>query len=158
MSKSSVNRGVTLIELVTVIVVLGVLSAYVAITNLSVGDVTLPSQAQKLATDLRHAQTLASTWGTSLVVSASVDGNVYGVSCITTTIAAPCNVAPVIDPATGAPFSVTLQKGVTFSAVSNGSLTFNSLGQPNAAASYTLSSGTSTNTVTVEAITGKVTP
>jgi MSHA pilin protein MshC len=145
-----------LIELIIVIVVLGILSAYAAMKTVSPADVTLPSQAQKMATDLRHAQTLANTWGTSLVVSAS--GSVYSVSCLTATSTAPCNASPVIDPASGAAFSVGLQQGVSFISPTSATLTFNSLGQPGGAAGYTLSSGGNTKTVAVAAITGKVTP
>jgi len=145
-----------LIELIIVIVVLGILSAYAAMKTVSPADVTLPSQAQKMATDLRHAQTLASTWGASLVVSAG--GSAYSVSCLTASASAPCNASPVIDPASGAAFSVGLQQGVSFISPTSATLTFNSLGQPSAAASYTLSSGSSTNTVAVAAMSGKVTP
>lgn len=154
------SSGFTLVELIMVLLVVGIVAAYAAVRGYSAAEVTLPSQAQKMATDLRHAQTLASTWGASLVVSAGAGGNVYSVSCKTASTTPPCNASPVIDPATGAAFSVTLAKNVGFSAVSNPALTFSSLGKPDAAttASYTLSSGTSTNTVTVEVITGKVTP
>ncbi len=148
--------GFTLVEMVMVIVLLAVMSVFVVMKSVSPADVTLPSQAQKMATDLRHAQTLASTWGTSLTVSAG--GSVYSVSCLTVSGSAPCNASPVIDPASGAAFNVGLQQGATFISPTSATLTFNSLGQPGAAASYTLSSGSSTSTVSVTATTGKVTP
>ena len=153
--------GFTLVELIIVLVVVGILSVIAAMRSVSTADVTLPSQAQKLASDIRHTQTLATTWGRSLRLSVSgCPGNdTYCVSCVTFTAGVPpCNVSPVIDPATGSSFSVALQKDVVLTGTPTPQLDFNSLGQPTqpaapAGASYTLGSAV---TVTVAALTGFV--
>ncbi len=149
--------GFTLVELIIVIVVLGIVSTYVVMRNFSVADATLPSQAQKMASDIRHAQTLATTWGKSLQLNTTAGTNgVYSVSCVIATAGvSPCGVSPVINPATGNSFSVELQKGVALAGTAT--LSFNSLGQPNASASYTLTSGGGTKTISVAALTGHVT-
>lgn len=136
------KAGFTLVELVIVIVVLGILSVYAVIKSVSLAEVTLPSQAQKLASDIRHAQTLAYTLGKRmrLTITAGTNGT-YGVTCVTP----PCNTD----------FSVTLQKDVVLAGTPT-TLDFTSLGQPSASASYTLTSG-STVTVSVAALTGLVT-
>lgn len=137
--------GFTLVELVIVIVVLGVISAYAVMKSVSPAEFTLPSQAQKLASDIRHAQTLAYTSGNRmrLTITAGTNGT-YGVTCVTGS--APCNTD----------FSVTLQKDVVLAGTPT-TLDFTSLGQPSAGASYTLTSGSSTVTVAVAALTGLVT-
>ena len=137
-------------------VVLGIMSAYAIMKNVSTAEVTLPSQAQKMASDIRHAQTLASTWGRSLRLSAA--GNSYSVTCTSSTVA-PCpsqTTTPVTDPATGGSFSYALQKGAVFIVPTTGTLDINSQGQPGGAASYTLSADGSTggSTVSVSALTG----
>ena len=156
-------QGFTLIELIIVIVVLGILSAYAAMKAVSPADVTLPSQAQTMASNLRHAQLLAAT--SSRVLCFRTGG--VGTSSYSVTEGLACPASPVItDPASGAAFSVTLEKGVVFGSGVTTSLVFDSLGRPvnssgvplstNPAASYTLSSGTSTNTLAVEQISGRV--
>jgi hypothetical protein len=105
---------------------------------------SLPSQAQTLASDIRHAQTLAYTSGKRMrfTVTAGPNGT-YGVTCVTAP--APCNTD----------FSVTVQKSVTLAGPAT--LDFTSLGQPSASASYTLTSRASTKTISVAALTGLVT-
>lgn len=147
--------GYSLIELVVVIVILGIISVYASPRFISTGEVTLPSQAHKLASDIRHAQVLAITWGKSLRLSIAPGPNgSYSVSCVTTS-SSPCNSTPVINPAIGSSFNVVLQKSVVLGGTN--SLDFNSLGQPSTAASYTLTSGNSSVTVSVAALTGFVT-
>ena len=149
------RAGFTLVELVIVIVVLGIVSVYAAMKSVSAAEATLPSQAQKMASDIRHTQTLAYTWGKRLRISitSGVNGS-YSVSCVTAG-ASPCDTSPVIDPATGNGFSVALQKNVVLDP--SPTLDFNSLGQPSAAVSYTATSGGSTKTIWVAALTGYVT-
>lgn len=149
------NAGFTIVELVMVIVVLGIISVYAVTRSAPPAEVTLPSQAQKMASDIRHAQTLATTWGRRLRITITEGANgTYNVSCVTAG-AAPCNANPVIDPATGNGFNVALQQNVQLAGTAT--LDFNSLGQPTAAANYTLTSGTAVVTVTVAALTGYVT-
>jgi prepilin-type N-terminal cleavage/methylation domain-containing protein len=154
------SAGFTLIELMIVIVVVGVLAAIAFMRNTTPAAYTMLAQGELLAANLRHAQTLATTWSRSLSVGVSGGTNgTYSVSCVTTSssLPSPCNVSPVLDPATGSSFSVSLQNSVSISGPS--SLTLDSFGKPSAGATYTLSSSdaASTVTVTVLATTGVVT-
>lgn len=133
-----------------IIVVLGILSAYAMMKVASLDEMSLPSQAQRLASDIRHAQTLAYTSGQRMRLTITPGANgTYSVNCV---IPTPCNASN--------DFSVTVQKNVMLAGTPT--LYFTSLGQPTdgnqqtAGASYTLSSG-STVTVTVAALTGLVT-
>jgi len=140
--------GFTLIELIVVVVLVGILSAFVVSRAMPrAGDSTTAGyQAQRLASDLRHAQMLALAWGRALTFTAS--GNSYSVVCVAT--GGPCvsTTSPVVDPGRDGPFTVNME-GVSVS----GSTTFDILGKPSAAASFTLSSG---GTVSVAADTGFV--
>jgi len=143
--------GFTLVELITVLAVLLIVSLYAVTRNGNSGAYSLLSQAETMASDIRHTQTLAATWGRSLRITTTSTG--YSVSCVTLSTS-PCNVSPVIDPATGAPFSVALENGATLSGTTT--LDISSIGKPSAAASYTLSAGTGSKTVNVAALTGFV--
>ncbi len=143
------QTGFSLVELVIIIATLGVVSVVVMMRGTTPSAMTLPSQAQTLASDIRHTQTLAYTSGRRMRIALSQTG--YSVSCVDG--ASPCPSA-----------SVLLQKGVTLT--TSGIVTpldFNSLGQPltsagaSTAASYTLVSGSDTKTVAVAALTGLVT-
>lgn len=149
------RSGFTLVELLMVMTIIGIVGVFVALKSPSPADATLPSQARKLASDLRHAQQLATSQGIRLCFRTG--SNHYYASPYLQASSS-CSTTPLSDPATGGAFSVTLQKGVTFSSGANSILVFDSLGRPSAAASYTLSSGTSTNSVSVAALTGRVSP
>lgn len=139
------QNGFTLVELVIVIAVLGVVAAVFVMNGPTPAAMTLPSQAQTLASDLRRAQTLAYTAGSRVRVTATPSGNTYSVhSC---TSVSTCNTLV---------FSVALQNQVTFSAGSTATLDFDTLGQPSASASYTLVSGGDSKAVSVAALTGFV--
>lgn len=151
------QSGFTTIEMIMVIVIIAVLSV-VAASRWSATDNTLPYQADLLARNVRHMQILAMSWGKSLRLTSS--GSTYSVACVTAA-AAPCNVSPVVDPVTGAPFSVTLDNSATLTAAT---IDIDSLGRPVSAGtpvatsqSITLSGGLQTWTVTVAPITGFVT-
>lgn len=143
-------------ELVIVIVVVGVLSAYAMMRNSSSSVYSLLSQAQTLASDIKHVQSMATVWGKSLSISVVEGTNgTYSVSC-TTVGAAPCDANPVINPATGTAFTIRLEKGVQLSGPAT--LVINSLGQPASSAHYSLGTieGPSIS-VDVAALTGHVT-
>ena len=150
------EAGFTLMELIIVIVVVGVLSAYAMMKNGSASVFSLLSQAQKMASDIKHVQSMATVMGKSLTISATAGANgTYSVSC-TTAVAAPCNTNPVINPATGTAFTISLEKGVVLTP-SQGTLVINSMGRPASAAQYVLSSDSASVTVDVAALTGHVT-
>ena len=154
LSNKQLQAGFTLIEVVVVIVILGIISVYATPKSVSTAEITLPSQAQKLASDIRHTQVLATSWGKSLRLSIITGSNgTYSVSCVTSG-SSPCDISPVVNPSGGS-FSVSLQKNVVLGGTST--VDFNSLGQPSAAATYTLTTGSSTITVSVAALTGFVT-
>jgi MSHA pilin protein MshA len=153
MRRNTTNSGFTLVELLIVIVVLGVSAAYAFVRNAGAGAYTQKSQADMLAADIRHVQAMAMNWGYSLQITAGSTG--YSVSCVNAGSTAPCNSSPVLNPSTGSSYSVTLSNGVTMSGPAT--LSIDNFGKPSAAASYVLSSGSSTYTVAVAALTGKVT-
>jgi prepilin-type N-terminal cleavage/methylation domain-containing protein len=113
------QAGLTLIDLLVVVVIVSILAAYGVMKMNSKGDDTLWYQAQRLARDIRHAQVLSSTWGRPLKIVSTASGSVYTyrVECVTPG-SSPCNASAgtaITDPATGNAFSVTLQYGVTLS-------------------------------------------
>jgi prepilin-type N-terminal cleavage/methylation domain-containing protein len=146
------KAGFTVVELVIVIVVLGIVSAYAVMKGVSSAELSLPSQAQTLASDIRHAQTLAYTSGKhmQLKIFPGVNGTYNVFSCVTVNgvVTLPC--VTVV-------FSGGVQNGVDLEVTTGPNpLDFTSLGQPSAAASYTLTSG-SGKVVSVAALTGLVT-
>lgn len=150
--------GFTLIELVMIIVVVSVLGVVVLTRYHDPAETTVSIEADRLGRDIRHVQMLAMTWGQSLRLTAA--GTSYNVSCVTAG-PAPCNVAPVVDPATAAAFNRPLESNVT---VAGATLDIDALGRPVASGAllvgnttYTLSGGTETSTVTVAQLTGFVT-
>lgn len=152
------QSGFTLIELVVVLMVLGVLSVYAAMRNSSPAAYTLRSQAEKMASDLRHVQSLATTWGRSLRITIVPGANgSYSVSCVTAGTS-PCDTSPVLNPTTGSAFTVSLQQGVALAGPTT-ALEIDSLGKPNAAATYVLSvpDTTASKSVAVAALTGFIT-
>ena len=132
------TAGFTLMEITIVLVIVGIVAALAFTRNSSPAAYTLLSQGEVLAANLRHTQTLATTWSRSLSVglAGGVNGT-YSVSCVTASAAAPCNSSPVIDPATGSGFSVSAENGVTLCGPA--ALSFDSSGKPAASAAYHLS-------------------
>lgn len=123
------SRGFTLIELVVVIVMLAILSVYGIANNLDSAEMTIPSQAERLASDLRLAQTLAFTTGNAVTVAG------FGTTTYT--------IAPCTSPCTTS--SVPLKKDIRLNG--SPSVTFSTNGQPTPAsistAQFCLVQGTS---------------
>lgn len=157
---SARHGGFTLLELVTVIAITGVLAVSVSVKWQSSAAYTLGAQADRLASRLRHVQTLASSWQQALRVTPNASG--YTVTCITGTGNAPC-VSPgdtVRDPATGTLLTVTLDDGATLSA---STLDFDAWGRPSSGGTlvsttrnFALAGGGKTFTVSVTPVTGYV--
>lgn len=146
------QRGVTLLELVMVLVIAGLLAA-IAVPRLSLTDAGVHAQAAQLARDIRHVQMLAMSQGRTLTFE-SLGGSYR---CVDT---APTP-AVITDPATQQPFSLTLDHGVTATA---GSASFDSLGRPvnggallGGAVGFTVSGGGQSATLSISPVTGFVT-
>jgi len=152
----SAALGWTLAELVMVLVIASVLS-YVAVQRFAPLEAQSIQQAERLRNDLRQIQMLALAWGQSLRLAAAA--GTYSVSCVSAG-AAPCNVSPVVNPATGQPYAVSLEAGLTLSGPGF-TLDFDALGRPKNGASFTtanatfsISGGGNTRSVLVSPITG----
>lgn len=115
------QAGFGLIELVVVLVLATVLAASAALRWQSTGENTVGFQIDRLARDLRHTQGLAITQGRTLRFN--VEPARY---CVTAAPDSACAKA-IVDPATGKPFVVPVQHGVTLSGAST---EFDSLGRP----------------------------
>lgn len=150
------TAGFSLIELAVVLVFFAIFTVF-GLTRFQPAETTLPAQADRLARDIRHMQTLALAQGQGLQLAAS--GTAYQV-CLGTT--ATCNAgAAIVDPANGQPFVVALENGVSVSATT---LAMDSLGRPVTGGSlsaadtaFTLTGGIESSTVTVSRLTGFVT-
>ena len=155
MHRSSPSRrsvaGFTLLEVVFTVVMLGVLAKFAMMKLMTPATMTLPAQAQSLADVIRRAQSLAVVRGQRMsvgVTTAGADGRL-AIACVAS---APCSTDT----------SLTVGQGAVVGSAST--IYFNSLGQPvnsTGAAlasdtSFTLSYGSATYTVTVAALTGRV--
>ena len=165
-SRPSRVSGFTLIELVMIIVVMTILGI-VVLTRYRPVALSVSVEADRLMRDIRHMQMLAITWGQTLRFVPA--GTTYSVRCASGSAVPPCNgAAPVIDPASGVAFTRTLEPGVSITAGAN--FDMDALGRPGAwaagptftlstaipAASFTLTGGGETSTVSVTRLTGFV--
>lgn len=144
------HNGFTLIELVIVLALIGAMAA-IALPRWAPADTTVGAQADRLARDLRHTQSMAMTQGRTLTfdIQPATAYRVIDSSSMTVT-----------DPATQQPFQVTLDNNVTLGGTDTG---FDSLGRPVSAGTllpaarvFTVSGSSTTATVTVSAVTGYV--
>jgi len=143
--------GFTLLEIVFTVVLLGILAKFAMMKLVTPATMTLPAQAQSLADLIRRAQSLAMVRGQRMSVSVVTSG-ANGSMAVACVASAPCNTDS----------SLTVGQGAVVGSAST--IYFNSLGQPvnNTGAalasdtSFTLSYGSATYTVTVAALTGRV--
>lgn len=147
---ASEQQGVTLIELVMVLVIIGVLAA-IAAPRLSLTDTSVHAQAAQLVRDIRHIQMLAMARGETLTFESL--GSSYRCTDSTTAV--------ITDPATQQPFNLILETSVT---ASTGSVSFDSLGRPvsggallAAAVTFMVSGGGQSAMISVSPVTGFVT-
>ncbi len=156
--------GYTLVELAIVVALIGILATYAVVRTSAPGDATLPSQAHRLAADIRQAQLLAQARGSKLCINTGAVGSAQGYW-----ISPDCESAnAVTNPMTGAPYQVALAHGVSISAAS---LYVDSMGRPvdgdtvllapmtgttDTAQKFVLSTSLNSVNVTVSVLTGKV--
>lgn len=151
-----IARGITLLDAVLTLVMMGVLTAVAMMKLAPPGALTLHAQAQAMTEAVRKAQSLAMLRGQRMRVSVASAGANGSLAIACTTGATPCS--------TDTSFSAS-QDVVVANA---DAVYFNSLGQPvnsggtpsTADATFTLSHTsagvTKTFTVTVAAVTGRV--
>ncbi len=129
-------RGFTLIELVITIVILGIISAVVMINFGAKAQHSVTAQADEFRRNLSHLQLLAISQGARLKLTVAPTS--YSVCLAALTGTCDANSA-IIDPATGARFSVPLVDGAQFTSIpGNGSYYFDTLGRPVQAATGSL--------------------
>jgi prepilin-type N-terminal cleavage/methylation domain-containing protein len=167
-------HGYGLIELVIVIVVIGILGV-MATMAYKPNEIKARYQAERMRTDLRHAQMLAATRGQALRLTVAAGlGGTYTVNTIGGIGTGPCTTAALLDPATNNNFSVTVDPALNLAGTA--SVDFDLLGRPascsgnpcacavliaaDPVASYTIAGGTATYTVDLKRLSGysSVTP
>ena len=154
------EAGFTLLELVVVLVLAAILSAYASVRWTSSAEATTGYQADRLARDIRHVQALAMNWGQPLRLN--ISAGAYSVTCINGSGAPPCvNAGDIVrDPAANQPYSVNLDYGVS---LTGSDITFDTLGRPlnggsllSIARTLTLTGGNRSWSVVTQPITGFV--
>ena len=133
---------------------------FFAVRSFQPQDAIATQQAERLRNDIRNVQMLAITWNQPLRITTAA-GN-YSISCVTAG-AAPCNVSPVLNPATGQSYLVNLESGLTLTGPGF-TLDLDTLGRPKnganliaANATFTIGGGTTARTVVVAPVTAFVT-
>lgn len=126
-----------MIELIMVMTIIGVLSAYVAMKWPT--GVALATAAQQLAQDLRYAQNLAMNRGNGYQL-AWVDSDTYR----------------ILSPANAELSRGDLDGATLVGNIASFSVTFNGVGKPTASVTLTLTDGSTNKMVTVSAETGMV--
>jgi len=149
---NSCGAGFSLIELVSVMVILATIAALAA-PRFVHHDATVPAQADQLGRVIRHAQALAMSQGRPLTV------DVQSATSYVINDGATPTPSTIRDPS-GQLQAFSLQNGVT---LSGADLEFDSLGRPISGSNlvtttlnWTLNGGSNTATVSVQAVTGFV--
>ena len=161
-----VNGGFTLVELVVVLMLAAIL-AFFALPRLSQNTLELSGQAEQVASDIRHAQTLSMTRGAALgsqgryCVFFTATGYQYRHN--NNSYATPCTTA-VSHPATGSTAAIVLSGTAVAAANLTGSyIEFDTKGQPTSLtapasnATVTLNATGGPRVVVISPVTGKVT-
>jgi prepilin-type N-terminal cleavage/methylation domain-containing protein len=159
------QRGFTVVEMVVVATIAVILTAF-ALIKYSPTTINLVTEADRVRHDLRLMQMLAMNWGTPLRFTPAASGWTF--SCPQAVANTPCAGGTLSATAASAAgleavaFDAQLEPGISFS---GGTLDYDSMGRPasscnttcsllSAAYTATLSGGGSTQTITVDPITG----
>jgi len=150
------QRGLHLVELMMIATLLAILAAYALPKFGAPASMTLRSQAQQLAYEIRHAQQLAMSTGRRMQVTVQATGanGSYQIACVGSS----CASIPTV--------TVTVGGNVVVGTGPSGGLTFNTLGEPvngtsgtaplSFTSNFTLTFNGSTETVSVLPLTGQV--
>lgn len=129
-ARAVLQRGVTFVEIIVALLVLAALAVTV-VPKISIDVYTVESQAQRLASDLRRAQLLATHSAASVCVALIGSG---GYAVYRYDVSAGClsvSGQELNDPATGQKFIVTLSSNATIARTAGSMpLVFNSWGLP----------------------------
>lgn len=142
--------GFTLIELIIVISIVGILSAVAFERYTSDAVASLPSMARRLAADIRRVQTLAINTSQRLCLRVDASHNLYYSSKTLNGVCLPRDTGWAGD------FQVTLDSRVSVD--HSVDIVFTGIGEATSAVSVSLTSGSGNSTVTVDAVTGRVSP
>ncbi len=128
--KNSKRSGFTLLELITVILILGVMASFVAIKFLNINTASLNSETDVVKSHLRYAQSRAmntnTIWGIN--ISSTTQYSLFQNGSTSDIVRLPAQEAS----------TVTLPTGITFSSSTLGVFSFDTWGKP-----YTNAGGTS---------------
>lgn len=141
------SKGITFIELILVLVIVGILSAVVIPRlniNLTTSRSSVEGAAYMIASDIRYAQEFAMANRVLKTITFTAGSSVYTFS------SNPASPSDSLDPSGQLPSGVTISNNFT--------VTFNSLGEPTTGGggSVTVTDGVSSKTISVVNYTGKV--
>ena len=127
-------RGFTLVELIMVIVLISIVAVSIVPKFVDTSAISLEGGAAMVAGDIRYTQELAMSTHSPKTITFATNDTFYTIDSQTTNL----------------PSRVSISIGATF--------TFNPLGEPTAGggSSVVIQAGSSTKTITVESITGRV--
>ncbi len=151
-----INAAFTMIELIVVMVVIAIAAAMVVPYAVSTSSFQAQSAARLIMSDLEYAQNQAIVSQSPVTVTFSAAGNSYAVSNASGTLIHPISKkAYEVDFDTSGGFENVSMSSVNFGCCST--VTFDALGAPDNEGTVTLTAGSHAYTVTVAAISGRVT-
>lgn len=161
------QSGMTYLELIVTLLVIGIISAIVYPRISSSQSLTVAHQAEQVAAHIRHAQALAQNWGcdVKLTINATNYSLTSRIDYFGTDKYTLCgnSIATIQDPSNRAAFSYALLNSIQFT--NTGNIYFDSMGRPVSAVgallgtdtSFTLNGGANNWKITIIAISGYVT-